>query len=183
MARITSWGLNIYVRFIDYASRAFHLLTGKIGQLGETSEDVQEKLKDLSKSLKANITAAAGLGFAAVKLGGWFFGLAKEAGKVEYQITMLGGILGKTDAKFQELTKAIRENTLGLTEWRPEVKGKAAVELARAGLSARECLEVLPPVLDLMTAGQLDVVKATRLVTHAMRAFGLTTEETTALTD
>jgi TP901 family phage tail tape measure protein len=177
MARVTKWGLNIWVRLTDYASRAFALLTGSIKLTGEEADKLRAELKALSKDAKLATASAMAFSYSAFKLGGFLLQAAETAGKTEYQLKMLEGILGKADESFKKLSAAIKLNTERLVEWRPEEKAKVAVELARAGLSAQEALGVLPVVLDLMTAGQLQSVKATRLITHTMRAFGLTVDE------
>jgi len=182
MARITKWGLSIWVRLHDYASRAFGVLTRSIKVTGETSWKLRKELEGLSRQAAGASLAAAGFGYATYKVGGFLLRTADTAGETEYQLKMLSRILGKTDENFQKLSRAIKFNTERLVEWRPEEKAKVAVELARAGLSATEALGVLPVVLDLMTAGQLQSVKATRLITHTMRAFGLTAEEAKDMT-
>ncbi len=133
-----------------------------------------------NKAFKALGTAAigagvaiAGMGAAAIKVGSDF-----EAGMSQVAATM--GISAQAiregDETFQALEKAARE--AGATTMFSATQASEALNyLALAGYDADKAIDALPKVLNLASAGGLELGYAADIATNSMNALGLGTDE------
>lgn len=97
----------------------------------------------------------------------------------EKSMSQVGATMGLTvdeirsgTGAFSELTKAAREAGKN-TEWSASEAAQALNYMALAGYNAEQSISTLPTVLNLATAGGLELARASDMITDAMSALGL----------
>lgn len=110
----------------------------------------------------ALMTAPIAVGFAAV---------GKIAGDFENSMQRLQAISGATGEQFEQLRNQAKE--LGsTTEFSAKQAGDAQNFLAMAGFEVNEVVEAMPGLLDLATAGQLDLARAADISSNVLTGYG-----------
>jgi len=100
----------------------------------------------------------------------------------ERQMARVKALTGATGAVFQDMTDIVRE--LGrTTQYTTAQAAEGMAYLAMAGLKARDAIDVLPVVLDLATAAQMDLGLTADIVTDIGLAFGYTGRATQKVAD
>jgi TP901 family phage tail tape measure protein len=89
---------------------------------------------------------------------------------------------GATAQEMQGLEKAARDAAKG-TSFTATEASNALIELGKTGFSATEAIQGLPPVLQLATAGQLQMAKAADISSTIMNTFGLSAKDLGGVTD
>jgi len=101
----------------------------------------------------------------------------------EQSIKTAGGVMGIMPGQAKESSKAFQELTdiarkMGAeTEWSASQAAEALQFLGMAGFNATQSVKALPGVLDLATAGQIDLASAADIASNAMTAMGLGVHE------
>ena len=126
----------------------------------------------IKKSLATLTASATAFGVASINTGR----------KFERAISQVGATMGLTvdeirsgTGAFAELSKAAREAGKN-TEWSASEAAEALNYMALAGYNAEKSIKTLPTVLNLASAGALDLARASDMITDAMSALGLNTE-------
>ena len=89
----------------------------------------------------------------------------------ERQMARVKALTGASGAVFEEMENTVRH--LGrTTQYTTAQVGEGMAYLAMAGLNARDSIDVLPTVLDLATAAQMDLGRTADIVTDIGLAFG-----------
>lgn len=159
--------------FLDKSST----LTDKIGAVGSS-------LRGLGTGLTTTVTAPLlGLGAAAVKTAATFeqsmaqvqatLGISKDA------MSELNGESVNTMEALSDLAKEMGASTkFSATE-----AAEAINNMAMAGYKVQEIYDTLPQVLNLASAGTLDLDYATQLVANGLNVMGLGTEKAAEMAD
>jgi len=144
-------------------------LSGDLNRINAVGDKV---FKAIGKTAKiAGVGAAAGLG-AAVKVGAEF----------EAQMSSVKAISGATDEEMKRLEKTALQYG-STTKFTAKESGEALEYMALAGYDADKSIEMLPNVLNLAAAGEMELGRASDQVTDAQSALGLSMEETTKMVD
>ena len=108
-------------------------------------------------------------------------------------MSQVAATMGKTNAEIdaevirtKDFTGTLRDfaQQMGATTAFTSTQAAEALNfMALAGYDAQKSIEMLPTVLNLAAAGNMDLARASDMVTDAASALGLTTEETTAQID
>lgn len=175
---------------VDMGSAVAHLLldTAQFNQaLGESQSGLSGAGKIFS-SVGATLTGTVTKGF--VSAGKAAFGAASEFESAMSQIQATRGITSEameelngeavnTMDAYAELAKYLGSTTkFSATE-----AADAINNMAMAGYSLQETYDVLPTVLSLASAGNLDLAYATQIVANGLNAMGLETENAAELSD
>lgn len=134
---------------------------------------VAEGMKSVGKKLMLGVTAPlVGLGIAAVKVG------------TEYEASMskVQALSGATGNDLKRLEDIAREMG-ATTRYSASEAADALSYMALAGWDTEQMIAALPSVLNLATAGQLDLAQASDIVTDMMSMFGLEAGEASRATD
>lgn len=144
----------------------------------------------LTKLKALGIGVFAGLTASAVKFGKDTIATGMEFDKA---ISQVAATMGKTTEEFNaiqvstdEFTGSLRDLAIEMgskTAFTATQAGEALNYMALAGYDAQKSAEMLPRVLSLASAGNMDLAKASDMVTDAQSALGLSTEETNAMID
>jgi len=100
----------------------------------------------------------------------------------EQTMTEVLGIARATRDEFEALEAQARK--MGeTTEWSASQAGQALKFMSMAGMTAEQSVKALPGVLDLATAGQIDLARASDIATNALSAMRLPVEELSRVND
>lgn len=126
----------------------------------------------IKKSLATLTASATAFGVASINTGR----------KFERAMSQVGATMGLTveeiksgTGAFAELSKAAREAGAN-TEWSASEAAEALNYMALAGYDAQKSIKTLPTVLNLASAGALDLARASDMITDAMSALNLETD-------
>lgn len=156
----------------------------KFEQLGKQFQNVGKKMTDVGKTITKRVSApvAAGLG-AAVKVTMDF----------DSAMSQVAATMGKTNADLEKVNVTSGDFSGTLRDLAVEMGSKTAFSateaaealnyMALAGYSAQESADMLPGVLSLAAAGNMDLAQASDMVTDSQTALGLSAEETKTLID
>lgn len=144
----------------------------------------------LTKLKALGIGVFAGLTASAVKFGKDTIATGMEFDKA---ISQVAATMGKTTEEFNDIqvstdsfNGSLRDLAIEMgskTAFTATQAGEALNYMALAGYDAQKSAEMLPKVLNLASAGNMDLAKASDMVTDAQSALGLSTEETNAMID
>lgn len=113
-------------------------------------------------------------------------GFAKDSGStgMEFDAAMaqVAATMGKTVGEIKDL-KEYAQKMGATTKFTATESANALNYMALAGYDADMSMKMLPNVLNLAAAGNMDLAAASDMVTDSQSALGLSTEETTALVD
>lgn len=96
--------------------------------------------------------------------------------KFERTIATVGGVSRATEAELREMTSVAREMG-ATTEWSATQAGDGLRYLTMAGFDASQSIQALPGVLDLATAGNIDLGLAADIASNALTSMRLETSE------
>jgi TP901 family phage tail tape measure protein len=112
-------------------------------------------------------------------------GLVKAAqvfGDFEQKMLVVKGVTRASQEDFVALSAAAR--AMGReTEWSASQAAEAEQYLAKAGLDVSQTIQALPGMLDLATAGQLDLAEASDIVTDSMSGMNMEVHELSRISD
>lgn len=132
-------------------------------KFGDTAKKVADAVKKAFIALTAAITAA-------------FAGALKVGADFEASMSQVAATMGTTVEAIPELSDIAKEMGAS-TKYTASQAAEALNYLALAGKTAEEQIAALPTVLSLASAGGMDLAYASDLVTDAMSALDLQTEQ------
>ncbi|MBH8600138.1 phage tail tape measure protein [Thermoactinomyces sp. CICC 23799] len=139
---------------------------GKFQKIGNTVSNIGEKMT-------THISAPlAGLGAAAILAGANF---EESMSKV----AAVTGATGKDFEKLKEVAKQLGETT----KFSASEAAQGMLYLGMAGFKTNEIIDAMPAVLNLATAGALDLGRAADITSNIMSAFGMKSEEAGHMAD
>jgi len=145
----------------------------KIAVAGEKVKDVGDNLQSAGKKVLGVTAGVTAMGAGIVKVGSEFDSSMK-------QVAATMGItveqIEKGDKSYKVLEEAAKKCG-ETTKYSASEAADALNYLALAGYNAEKSAEVLPKVLNLAAAGNLDLATASDMVTDAMAALGLETKD------
>lgn len=176
---LNNLGLGILLYAKDGFSAVFARMNSSFLNLQGQSQAFVDKMQSNASQLKV------GLGMMAVGMTGLAgsFVLADKAAKFEGQLANLKVISGASAKEMDTFKTAIIGADKSM--FGPTATASALREIAQLGFTAAQTLEMLPPVLNLATAslGELGITDAAAIAAQAIKAFGLTAKDTTAIVD
>jgi|GEM_PF-1493713 len=119
--------------------------------------------------------AGAGGAFAAV-------GFIKKMADFERSLSTVEVVSQATEKQMNQLRKSAKKMG-ATTEFAASQAADAEKYLAMAGLDVQQTLDTLPKMLDLATAGQLDLANAADISTNVMSQFNMEVKELTDVND
>lgn len=133
------------------------------------SKEFENDIAKIKKSILALTGVMSAFGLKSISVGKDF----------EKSMSQVGATMGLTvdeirsgTGAFAELTNAAREAGKN-TEWSASQAADALNYMALAGYNAEQSINTLPTVLNLATAGGLELARASDMITDAMSALGL----------
>lgn len=145
----------------------------RFGKFGEKIKSGAQKVGKVAKVAFAS-TGAAAVMFTKSSI--------QEGLAFDEAMSQVAATLGVTTDEVKGLSKFARkmgsETSFSATE-----AAQALNYMALAGYDAETSMKMLPTVLNLAAAGNMDLATASDMVTDAQSALGLSTEETTVLVD
>ncbi|MCQ4922185.1 phage tail tape measure protein [Tissierella carlieri] len=152
---------------IETQSSSWYKLGQSLEPFGKKMQDIGKGMESVGKDLTKTITLPiAGIGAAAVKIGMDF----------EQSMSKVKAMSGATSEEMVLLEKAARD--AGATTSKSAKDAADALGyMALAGWDSTTSMEALMPVLRLSEAGNIDLARASSLVTDSMSAMGLTTKD------
>lgn len=148
-------------------------IADSMAKTGEKVKDVGDKMKGVGKSYSKYVTAPlTALGVASVK----------STMDFDSAMSQVAATMGVTNEEVQDLRDfAIQMGST--TAFSATEAAEALNYMALAGYSAEESMEMLPTVLNLAAAGNMDLAAASDMVTDSQTALGLSMEETETMVD
>lgn len=145
----------------------------KLKALSEQFKDIGKKATDVGKNLSKKVSAPlAAVGVASLKVGMDF----------DTAMSQVAATMGTTVDQVGELREFAKE--MGSTTAFSATQAAEGLNyMALAGYSAEESMKMLPTVLNLAAAGNMELAAASDMVTDAQSALGLTAEQTVNLVD
>jgi TP901 family phage tail tape measure protein len=175
MAKSQSLG-NIYVsinaRLAKYRAglKKAEMMSVRTGQKMNASLSLSKARKSLV-GFNAAIVALGAYGVARLTKS-----IITIGAEFEHSMLIVKGVTRATGKQFQQLTSLAKE--LGrTTEWTAQQAAGGLKFLGMAGLGAEKSLKALPGMLDLATAGAIELATAADIATNAMTAMQLPVEE------
>ena len=131
-------------------------------------------------------TAVVGIGAAVAAVGAGMVAFAKDSigvgSQFDASMSQVAATMGTTVDQIQDLSDFAME--MGATTAFSATEAADALNyMALAGYDAETSMKMLPNVLNLAAAGNMDLARASDMVTDTQSALGLSLEETTALVD
>ena len=155
----------------------------KIEEVGGKLESVGNKISGVGTKMLPVTAAVAGLGTAAVKTTADF-----DSSMSQVQATM--GITADSMSKVDGQSVNTMDTLRTLAKQMGEKTAFSASEcaqalnyLALAGYDTQQMCDTLPTVLNLAAAGDIDLASASDMVTDAMSALGMQTDEANTMVD
>ncbi len=145
----------------------------------------QQRIKSTLKSLetnKANRKEKRGQLFDAVALGSVFTAPIMAAANFEQAMAKVGAISRASDSDLKKMTSTARE--LGAkTNWSATEAAEGMQYLSMAGFSAQETVTSMPGMLNLASAGHIDLGQAADIASNILSGFNLEAGEMGRLGD
>lgn len=139
-----------------------------------------DKINKMSNKVLKTVAKAGKLAGAGIAVG---LGASIKAGAdFEAQMSSVQAISGSTADEMKRLEKTALEYG-STTAFTAKESGQALEFMALAGYDAEKSIAMLPNVLNLAAAGEMELGRASDQVTDAQSALGLSMEETTVLVD
>jgi len=153
-------------------------VNGKLGKLSKDNKKTGASFGAMAG--KAGIAAAALIAVsAAARL---IVGSLRKFAELESKLATVGAVSNATAVEMKKITSAAEE--LGATtSFTAAEAAEGMTFLAMAGLDARKSIAAMPAVLQLATAGVVDLGTAADVVTNIMAGFGKGAEELSSVND
>ncbi|MFJ5716528.1 phage tail tape measure protein [Neobacillus sp. NPDC093127] len=146
--------------------------TSQLGNFTRAQEKGFQALGTIGKVVTGfGVATAGGLGLA-----------VKTAADFEQQMSKVKAISGATGKDFDNLTSTAKK--LGATTaWTAKQAGEGMEYLALAGWKTNDIIAAMPGMLDLASAGSLDLGRAADITSDTMQAFGISAKDATHAAD
>lgn len=175
-------------QYLDEARASANECATSIDQYGKKVKDAGEESEDFGKkSTNAINTLAAALAAAGVSRAlGEIADILKEcvsaSAGFEEAMSAVKALSGANAAEFQKLSEMAKQ--MGeTTKYTAAESAEAFQYMALAGWNTEEMLEGIAPILNLATAANMDLARASDIVTDYLTAFGLTAADSAAFAD
>lgn len=164
---------------------------GLAGAVGKQFEEIGNKMKSLGDSissvgtdLSAKVTAPiTAIGAASVKTAASFeSSMSQVAATMGFSVEELQDKTSNASKTMEQLS-AFAQEMGKTTAFSASEAAEALNYMALAGYSADQSMAMLPTVLNLAAAGNIDLASASDMVTDAQSALGLSMDETTKMVD
>ena len=132
-----------------------------------------DRVGSLGRSLTDGLTKPLGAAAASA---------IQTAADFDKSMSVVEAVTGATAKELGMLEKAARDAAKG-TSFTATEAADALAELGKTGFSATEAVSGLPPVLQLATAGQLEMAKAADIASTIMNTMGLEAKDLGQVTD
>lgn len=166
---ISAQGLGYFFSTTDRASPGITKLNKNVKELGDASIAAQQKYDRSMKMIRQGTKEAliGGLGIATIN------SLTDTYGKFEIKLASAGAVMNATSLQMKQLERAAIDAGIA-TQFDPREAAEGLENLGAAGMSAKQAIATLNPVLDLAAAslGQLGVGEAAANVVGVLNAFG-----------
>ncbi len=183
-----------YQREVENTRSRLQGLQSELHNTGTSAEQAHKQISDFGTHAKETFTgvvkAAAAVAAAIIAVakkasdtGAEFdksmSGVAATMGYSVDEINTEGSEANKTFEKLRETAQAFGKST----EKSATEASSALNSMAQAGYKSEAAIAMLPSVLDLSSAGELELADSSKIVTKSQKALGLSMEETTQLID
>ena len=175
-------------QYLDEARASANECATSIDQYGKKVKDAGEESEDFGKkSTNAINTLAAALAAEGVSRAlGEIADILKEcvsaSAGFEEAMSAVKALSGANAAEFQKLSEMAKQ--MGeTTKYTAAESAEAFQYMALAGWNTEEMLEGIAPILNLATAANMDLARASDIVTDYLTAFGLTAADSAAFAD
>ena len=157
----------------NFKAQLYQVGNAKLTALGQQFKQFGDKVKDVGQTLTQKITMPlAALGVISLKTGADF----------DKSMSQVAATMGKPIDEVQDLRDFAIEMG-SKTAFSAKDAADGLNYMALAGYDAEMSMKMLPTVLNLAAAGNMDLAKASDMVTDAQSALGLSAEETEKLID
>ena len=119
------------------------------------------------------------VGMAAV---GGFTKIIKSGIEYERVMTTVKGVTKATAAEFEAMKKVTKEIGAS-TEWTAKQAGEGLEFVTKAGFDVATSIKALPHLIDLATAGEIELAKAADIATNAMASMGIGVNQLEGMSD
>jgi len=163
-------------------------LAGAVGkqfeEVGNKINAVGQKISSIGDQMTAKLTAPiVALGGVAVHAAADFeSAMSNVAATMGYTVEELNDSSSQAAKTMEKLEKFAQDAVKG-TAFSATEAAEALNYMALAGYDAETSMSMLPTVLNLAAAGEIDLAEASDMVTDTQSALGLTVEETATLVD
>lgn len=151
----------------------------RIAAVGEKMTKVGDKISSAGKKMLPVTEVIAGLGGVSVKVAADF---ESSMSQVAATMGMTSEEINNGSEDYQKLEKAARDMG-SATKYSASEAADALNYLALAGYDVDKSVETLPTILNLAAAGGIDLADASDMVTDAMSALGLETDQAEKFVD
>ena len=150
-------------------------------------KDSQSKMKNVATTLGSGIKTAAKVGATAIGVTTTaimgFTGKAVQTGaNFDKSMAQVAATMGKTTDEIQDL-RDFAQKMGSTTAFSASQAADALNYMALAGYDSKKSMSMLPNVLNLASAGNMELATASDMVTDAQSALGLSMKETEGLVD
>ena len=164
-----------------------YLISVDSSKMSKGMSDAENKVKNLgSKVSAATVAVGQVMGNLATKAASATVGFVKdsieESMSFDKAMSQVAATMGKSVEDIQELSDFAREMG-GSTAFSATQAAEALNYMALAGYDADTSMKMLPTVLNLAAAGNMELASASDMVTDAQSALGLSLEETETMVD
>lgn len=156
--------------------------------ISKTESNISSKLGSVSNTLNKQFgyQIFKDVGSAAISAGKQIVGFAEDSIQTgmsfDKAMSQVAATMGKTTDEITELRDFAQEMG-ATTAFSANEAAQALNYMALAGYDAETAMSMLPTVLDLAAAGDIDLARASDMVTDAQSALGLSLEETSTMVD
>ena len=156
-------------------------------KIGADTSDLDKTVDGLGSKLSGALGTAAKVGAAGLAVGTTavigFGKTAVDAGRqFDSAMSQVAATMGKPVDEINDL-RDYAQKMGSATSFSATQAAEALNYMALAGYDANDSMEMLPNVLNLAAAGQMDLASASDMVTDAQSALGLSMDETTTMVD
>lgn len=136
--------------------------------------------KSLASGVMEGLTVA--IGAATTAMGAFAVSAVNTGQQFDKSMSQVAATMGKTTEEIGDLREFAQE--MGRTTAFSATEAADALNyMALAGYDAQTSMEMLPNVLNLAAAGNMDLARASDMVTDTQTAFGISLERTTQMVD
>ncbi|SDE20838.1 phage tail tape measure protein [Desulfuromonas thiophila] len=115
-------------------------------------------------------------------IGGLATAMVSTGARFESEMATVRGVMRASEQEFQALAAAAKQAG-ETTEWSATQSAEALKYMGMAGWSAEQAVAALPGVLNLATAGGLDLGRASDIVTDSLTAMGMGVQDLSRFND
>lgn len=183
-----------YQREVENTRAHLESLQGELRDTGVSAEQSQKQIADFGSHAKETF---GGVVKAAAAITAALIAVAKKAAETgaEFDASMsqVAATMGYSADEINSAGSEASETFLSLKKYAQDMGKSTAFSanevskglnyMALAGYDAEQSMDMLPKVLDLASAGCMDLARASDMVTDAQSALGLSSEDTEKLVD